>query len=710
MRFVKCSFVLLIVFHLACLAAAAEQSKTDQAKALLDQMRKKDVGVWDASVQLEKLGPEAAPAVEEQLDSLSPRYRMAAARALCRIGNIHRGVRTLAEIIERDPESALARDASELLGEYGRSQAEGALVRLLDRTEKVDLKIALARSLWSAATTEEAWQKANTTLREVFEEAKGDDRKECALALAEINDFNDEVVATLEDLQAEPGHRGGEARALLDLKKLREMSGHNLRLDKNFRDPILSEIEMRLQTFHVEEPKSFEELRDAAARGMAAALDPFTNYYDADEYNSFRESMSGAYAGIGAKVGFLGDVNEPNERIFSVIRPIYSGPAYRAGLRSYDAIVKINGEPTQGKELKDLVKTLKGEKNTPVTVTIRRHSLPGEKEITIIRGVIRLKSAHHRMLPGSLGYIKLLHFGNDSVKEFTAALNDLEAKGAQALIIDLRNNPGGLLSAAVDISDMFLKNDKLIVRSVGRDSRIVPEERHLTTDPATHPDYPLIVLINGSSASASEIVSGALQDYKRAILVGERTYGKGSVQRLMELESDGKKSALKITVAKYYLPSGRSIQRTHTDRGGVKPDIQVKRESRLDSRDSGKFEEIRLDGGFDGYTDKYLDKERKLLEELSEFDGEDFSRYPGFDEWYDDLSVPISKGAARLLLRAWIRIKLSDERGTEFVVDIQDDDQLARAAAQAAIMLGKEEEFKQIEQFKDVLKKFKLEK
>jgi len=695
---------------------AVEEDKTAEAMKLLAGMKAGELPVWDASVALERLGPEVAPMVEEQVGTLKPEYRIGAARALCRIGSVFKGVKALSAIISDDPNSRLALDAAELLGKYGRSQAEGDLVRLLDQVGEPSLRIALARSLWSAATTEQTWEKASTTLHALFKESTGELHKECALALAEINEFSDAVVEILENLQAEPGHRGGQAQALLDLRKLREMNRHSLRIDNTFKDTILREIAMRLRTFHVEESQSFEQLRDAAARGMAGSLDPFTNYYDNEEYKEFRQNMSGQYAGIGAKVGFLGDIDDPDARVFSVIRPIYSGPAYRAegpggdGLRSYDEIVKINGEPTRGKELKDLVETLKGPPGTTVRVTIRRRSIEGEKEFEITRENISLNSAFHSMLPGKIGYVRLLHFGNDAVKEFRDAITDLEDDGMQALIIDLRGNPGGLLSAAVDIADMFLKDNKLIVRSVGRDERIVPEERHLTSDPATHPDYPLVVLVNGSSASASEIVAGALQDYNRAVLVGERTYGKGSVQRLMELESDGRQSALKVTIAKYYLPSGRSIQRTHTDRGGVKPDIEIEQEARLDSRDTGKFEEIRQAGSFDDYTEKYLPTHRELLAELAEYDGTDTMRYPGFDEWYDNLTVPISKEAARLLLRAWIRIKLGDERGQEYFLDLQDDDQLDRSIVEAMIKLGRRDDLKNIEHYKGLLKRFKLEK
>ena len=695
---------------LAGAVAAGEQTKSDAVKLILTQMKNNEVGAWDASLQLEKLGPEAAPAVESRLGELEPPLKIAAARALCKMGNIRSGVQALVETITKQPDSDVAVEAAELLGKYGGTQAEGELVKLLDTAKSVPLKIALAKSLCAAGTTEEAWEMANTALVSIFKTAQGEDRKECALALASVNDFSDQVVAVLEDLQVEPGYRGRQAQALLDLKKLRDANRQNLRIDDSFKDPVLREICARLHAFHVDKPKSFDELRNAAAKGMASAFDPFTNYYDTKEYKEFRESMSGEYAGIGAKVGFLGDLSDPEKRSFCIIRPIYSGPAYRAGIRSYDEIVTINGQPTKGKELEKLVETLKGPPDTSVEVGIKRYGLEEVKTITVKRENIKMQSAFSTILPGSLGYIRLLHFGNDSVKEFFDALDGLEAKGIKALIVDLRNNPGGLLSAAVDIADGFLKNDKLIVRSVGRDPNLVPEEQFITKDPATHPDYPLIVLVNGASASASEIVSGALQDYKRAVLIGERTYGKGSVQRLMELEADGHQSAVKITIAKYYLPSGRSIHRSGTERGGVKPDIDVKQEARIDPRDNAKFEEIRQAGAFNAYTQKYLADNPKLFEQLAEFDNEDESRYPGFNKWYDSLPVHISKETARVMLREWIKIQLDDQLGREHFLDLQDDDQLTRAIVEAITMLKQKDQLGKIEQYKPLLKKFKLDK
>jgi len=702
----------------AVVAEAAERSKADEAAVILARLKNHELGPWDATCQLEKLGPDAAAAIEEKVAALAPEEKIAAALALCRIGNLPLGVQMLVSVISVEPDSSAALEAAELLGKWGRGQAEGDLVKLLDTTRgdkskpegaagNVKLRIALAKSLHMASVTEESWQKASLTLLEIFKTAGDEDRKECALALADVGEFGPEVEAMLEQLAVEPGHRGGQAQALLDLKKLRDTARH-VRAGAKFNDPILNEIFTCLRKEHVEEPKSFEDLRDAAAKGMASAYDPFTGYFDAKEYRQFRESITSEYAGIGARVGFIGDASDPADRVFCVIRPIFSGPAYKAGMRSYDLILKVNGEPTAGKELEGLVDSLKGAPDTEVDVTIKRNGEEGERTLKIKREVIKMQSVYCKMLPGSIGYVRLTQFVSESVPEFFSALTELEGHGMRALVFDLRNNPGGLLQAAVEISDGFLKNDKLIVRAVGRDPQ--SEERYMTKDPATHPDYPMVILVNGSSASASEIVAGAMQDYQRAVLIGERTYGKGSVQRFFDIKADGEQSALKVTIAKYYLPSGRSIHRTQTERGGVKPDIPVKQEARIDSRDSGHFEDIRRAGQFDAYTSKYLRDNMKLLEKLVEFDNGDSSLYPGFNQWYDSLTVPISKDGARVMLREWIKIKLGDELADEFAVDLQDDDQLARGVLECMLKLGKKDELQQIEQYKGLLKRFKLDK
>jgi len=708
MRISRCIALAIAAALLAGVAHAADKTKADEAAVILMRLKNHELGPWEASIQLEKLGPDAAPAIEEKINALPSEQRIPAARALCGMGSLPLGVKTLVGIITEAPASKAALDAASLLGKWGRGQAEGDLMSLLDKMADVPLRIALAKSLHAAARSEEAWQKANVTLLEIFKTARGEDRKECALALADTGDFGPGVVAVLEELQVEPSHRGGYAQALLDIRKLRETTSRHVRAGAKFNDPILNEVFMELQTHHVEEPKTFEELRDAAAKGMAGAFDPFTSYYDSNEYRQFQESMKSEYAGIGARVGFLGDASDPADRIFCVIRPIYSGPAYKAGIRSYDIIVKVNGEPTAGKELDKLVESLKGAPDTEVEVTVKRCGDQAEKVFKIKREVIKMQSVHHKMLPGSIGYVRLTQFVSDSAEEFFTAITELEGKGMRALIFDLRNNPGGLLQAAVQVSDGFLKNDKLIVRSVGRDPRM--EERFMTHDPATHPDYPIVILVNGASASASEIVAGALQDHKRAVLVGERTYGKGSVQRLFDIKADGKKSAIKVTIAKYYLPSGRSIHRTRTDRGGVKPDIEVKQESRIDSRDSGRFEEIRRAGSFDAYTLKHLRPNLKLFEEIADFDCGNTERYPDFDAWYESLTVPISKESARIMLREWIKVKLGDELGVEAHVDTQDDDQLGRAVVECMIRLGEKNELEKVEQYKGMLRRFKLDK
>jgi len=218
------------------------------------------------------------------------------------------------------------------------------------------------------------------------------------------------------------------------------------------------------------------------------------------------------------------------------------------------------------------------------------------------------------------------------------------------------------------------------VYSEGRNKEVAPRNEMRTTDPATRPDYPIMLLVNGNSASASEIVAGALQDHRRAVLIGERTFGKGSVQQIMPLEASGRRAVLKLTVAKYFLPSGRSIHRSGENRGGVVPDIEAPFEP---SWSNESFEKLRAAGDFHRYSFAQWPRNKDKLMELARFDAEDASLYPGFDEWYDGLRVKTDRDSARRLLRQWLRVLTADERGRDWAADLEEDNQLQRAVSEA---------------------------
>lgn len=237
----------------------------------------------------------------------------------------------------------------------------------------------------------------------------------------------------------------------------------------------------------------------------------------------------------------------------------------------------MNGVDIMRLSLEEVVDILKGQEKTKVKIKVRRSSWPEDREFEITRQKINLPSVRYIMLPGNIGYLALTGFQRECSDEIEKALLILEQQGMKVLILDLRNNPGGLLEAAVDVVDKFLPEGKLIASSKGRDPFIAKEQKYYSKAEGTHPDYPLFVLVNRGSASASEIVSGALQDHKRATIIGEVTFGKGSVQQLFEVMSTEGKTRLRLTIAKYYLPSGRSIHKEEGSKeGGVKPDIEMK--------------------------------------------------------------------------------------------------------------------------------------
>jgi len=701
-RFTVCAVALCAV--LVSFAVAAE---TDDAVAQIIGRITEGGPVWQQSTQLAELGVGAADSIRKALPTAKPTARLACAKALCSLGDLKNGIPELRKLIEQHSEEPIAEFAATLLGEYGRMTSEVAIIDLLDKVSSPKVKIILARSLYSAAMSDAALEKANSTLRKLFKTKDRDVREACALALAEIGDVDADVQAILTELQTEPTLRGALAKNLLRIERLQAQAAKEFQNSQGLKDPLLNEIVNKARLYHVDEPATLEELRDGAAAGIAGVLDPFSGYFSEDDLKKFRERMTGEYAGIGAHVGYPGIGTDLSNRTFTIIRPIYYGPAYRAGLRSYDEIIEVDGVPTKDRDTEDIVRTLRGKVDAKVTVTVRRAGWKENKKFTITRESIKLPTVHSKMLPGKIAYIKLTSFGEKSTEEFEQALTELEKQGAKGLILDRRNNLGGLLTAARDIADMFLKDDKLIVSSRGRNPDMAPREELRTRDAKTHPDMPLVVLVNQRSASASEIVAGALQDHKRATLIGTRTYGKGSVQKVLPLSTAGGKAALKLTVAKYYLPSGRSIHRDPPgERGGVMPDIEIFLDNLVEPHKLRDFETLRLSGELDRYWNDHREKDRKTLEAIAHFDDNDEKRYPGFDKWFNSIKGQYDRATARKSLRTWLRIKLADERGEMYIIDFENDAQLQRAAMELAKRL--EVNTEKIEEYKGLMDKFKM--
>ncbi|MGF6906741.1 S41 family peptidase [Fusobacterium sp. PH5-44] len=302
-----------------------------------------------------------------------------------------------------------------------------------------------------------------------------------------------------------------------------------------------------------------KKLMQGAIRGMMESLDdPHSNYFTMEELKDFQDDIKGKYVGVGMVIQ-----KKKNEPLL-VVSPIEDAPAYKVGIKPKDQIIAIDGESTYNMTSEESVKKLKGAPKTNVKVTVYREITKETKEITIERAEVVLKYVKHKMLEGNdkIGYLRLTQFGDNVYPDMAKALEDLQKQGMEGLVLDLRSNPGGALDQAIKISSMFIKEGRI----VSTKTKTGQEEIH-NREGKYYGDFPLAILINGGSASASEIVSGAIKDYKRGVLVGEKSFGKGSVQTLIPLpDGDG----IKLTIAKYYTPNEISIHGT-----GIEPDVKV---------------------------------------------------------------------------------------------------------------------------------------
>ncbi len=317
-----------------------------------------------------------------------------------------------------------------------------------------------------------------------------------------------------------------------------------------------SEVLNQVQRHYVDETKT-KELVQGAIRGMLSTLDPHSAYMTPEMYKEMQVETKGEFGGVGIQIGV-------KENRLAVIAPIEGTPAQRAGIKAGDFIVKVNDETTKDLTLMDAVQKMRGPKGTKVNLTIQRDGTPDPLLFTLMRDTIKIESVKSKIID-NLGYVRLTQFQEATGRDLAKAIKQFREQKVQGAILDLRNNPGGLLTAAVDVSEQFLPNGKLVVFTKNREGK---KDEWLAKSKDQMDELPMIILVNEGSASASEIVAGALQDWGRAVIVGTTSFGKGSVQTILPL-GDG--SGLRLTTAKYYTPKGRSIQST-----GITPDIVVK--------------------------------------------------------------------------------------------------------------------------------------
>ncbi len=679
--FVKNSAVCCVLFVLAGMSGAARAQENDKLDAVLAQMPASPAeSVWAVGRELEALGAEAVPVLKTRLEGANPGEVVAIGYALLKLGEQKDGTLALQKLA-RDTQAPMARrvDALDALGSEGGNYASMRLRELLrDEALAERVRLAAAKNLWKLTHGVEALEAMTALMEKARDRAV---RAEATLALGRFGRF-EEAEEGLTKLAALPGDRGDQARELLVLKRRfdERMSRDSFAAD------LIGEVVQKVRERYAPDETDPDEakqlapkrLASEAARALVRSLDDFNDYLDEEAYSQMVQSMYSKYGGIGAWVGMR------DER-FTILTPMYDQPAFKAGLKSMDVVTKIDGVDIGGMELNKIIGMLKGEPGTDVIVTVLRRNFDKPRDFRVTRKRIEIPMIAKQQLPGDIGYIRLNGFQDDpqrnrsTSKTMQRAIIDFKKSGMKGLVLDLRNNPGGLLSEAVEVCEKFLPRGKLIVSSKGK---IFPEQNYISRN-LGQPLWggPVVVLINEGSASASEIVSGALRDHERATLVGQRTFGKGSVQQLIPVETTGGNTRLKLTIAKYYLPNGECI---HGRDRGIAPHVEIdepevgmiERDARWKIHDN---REIEL------WLEKHFEKNEQAFRELLEFDEYDPAKYPEIEQLRAELQkkhteAEISEELVRKELRFALRTFLRDKYGEEdHSVDIQESVVLQRA-------------------------------
>ncbi|MGE0433761.1 MAG: S41 family peptidase [Planctomycetota bacterium] len=764
--------------------ARAEQVRAE-ATALLKQIeaRQELERCWDYMARLVSLAREMPDAVRDAFrpynNSDNPRIQIAIGRVSAtgledKLTAGDKGMQVLgaamadkASIAKVGAEAICA--AADLVNMFADSDAQiNGFFEFYESDEFGDLpesaKLAMAR----AARVLDNDDSALALIEKLATSASSPEvRNDAVLALAEESRF-DKIRTPMRSLSMRPGTVGSLARTLLDNESIRreikaETSGsgsdvqHFPGLPDYSGRGFIAALTLTVHRFAsvreretgskergdyrlwtVDDQIAPKQLLDNACRGMLRHVDNYSVFMTGKDMKDMTEEMEGKYGGIGAYVGLENGVVTISQPIYEYIVQqedgsfkVVKGPAYAAGIRSGDQILGGNGKDFTGWPLDDVIKELKGTPGTPVTVKIMRRGWTEPKMVSVLRAEIEINTAQYEMLPGGIGYIKLIRFGYNSHDDMEKALQALEKAGMKALVLDLRENPGGALNAVTEIADKFLSGRKLITSLKGRWGKWAKPEETFTQNQVKPRTLPMAVMINNNSASGSELLSGCLQDQQRATIIGQTSYGKGVGQAFFFVlsslgQGDGEKDPeyngfsrwLRLTTFAYYLPSGRSINNV-----GVKPDIPMDDKIHFQGvhysceyiawsgwqlaevdRILATTDEAGLDPVRAYVAKNFPGNEAKFLA-LCDYDNLDASAYPGFDEWYASLKTTLSKDDARRLLRlgrtpfrtGGLRLACADQRGRDYYQNFQEDPVLQRAITEVAGKLGLD--LKKVEQY-----------
>jgi len=443
---------------------------------------------------------------------------------------------------------------------------------------------------------------------------------------------------------------------------------------------LLWEILLDIQQNYVDDNRiDPKKLIEAAASGIATALDRHCSYMGVEETRRSNERFSGNYVGLGAIVSKTASGTVLIESVF------FGAPAYKAGIRSGDQIIKVGEMSTVDFTLNENVEMMRGKENTEVIIKVFRKGWDKAVDYVINRQRIDTPTLFVEEMPGGIVYAKLTSFIATSDEDLLREIENMKRKMAtrgqemKGVILDLRDNGGGYLSTAVNICDAFLPKNKLIVYSEGRNS---PKEEYFSKSEDVFSDLPLTIIVNKGSASASEIVSGCMRDHDRATLVGERTFGKGSVQNLYPLDSMGGDAMLRMTIAYYYLPKGECVHRRPGNLGGVSPDVVITREEET-SDVVKELSRLNKEKVFTKYINDNLATDVPLMVKLA-VEESDIKHYPNFDAWFLGLKTTLSQEKVLRELRLKVRVRAGEERGRYFLADWYSDKYLQAAVLELA--------------------------
>lgn len=748
---------------LALGATSRAQELRQQVGAVLSQCDAVEVPtLYPLSTELADLAPERnldgyLTAVMAKAGEGSAKRRLCAALALADIKEDATFGKSVFELVQPVAEGGPEAARAVALSLLGRERLFNARV-LPDVREVVQaacedelvaplVRIEAALALWGVGTNGQR-ATAKGVLEQFLQSSDSELQQRGALALAEINTEGGRAWQILREIRDQPTDFGRRAnlyiqreeqrrefdRALTDLLKRKGPDAGSG--DDDYR--VLDELRHRIRIQHINGSEvTDEEMVEYAAKGMLQGLDPHSTFFTSEEFQKFYFDLNREYGGIGAFVNFDQDGD------FSIVRPIYSGPAYEAGLRSGDKILEVDGWETGGHTTEEIIKKLKGRPESQVVLKFFRLGFQEAQEISITRQQISVPAVNWTMVPGQIGYIELINFSANISDELQVALVDLVRKGAKGIVLDVRNNTGGFLTQARDVVEQFVRGRELVVYTEGPNE---PRRSYSTSDRRRDVcELPLAVLTNRLSASASEITAGALQDIGRATIIGKRSFGKGSVQNIFPLMSSPEEpfedlnqdrtwqegepytdrngngaydpgAHFKLTVAKYYLPSGRCPHREYDKEGrivdpdwGVKPDIELELlENKPEDawKNSAVFAILKT-GKIREYVRDQIAANEPLFRELAEGDDGDPQRYPDFDAFYADLDTKLSKDDVRRWLRYEVRDQVSDLRGAVYpgnraLGDAQEDAQLQEAIR--TLMKERGDDIRSVKALENVLK------